>query len=107
MRHGHLGNVDEHLQIALLPSHGRGSDCRFQVMSRHTHAEIQTSAPRQGPRHILGPGEVADHDLGTGGAQRFGPFIFAMDQRPNRQVALAQHLHNSNRPLRQGGLQHP
>ena len=64
-------------------------------MSGRAHAEIEASATRQGPRHVPSPGEVTDHDLGAGGAERFGPFIFAMDQGPNRQVALAQHLHNS------------
>ena len=49
--------------------HGCGNDCRLQVRRGHAHAEIQPSATCQGAHDILGPGEVTDNDLGTGGAE--------------------------------------
>src|SRR5437868_2385765 len=75
--------------------HGGGSGCRLQVSGGHAHAEIHAPATRQGTRDIFSTGEVADHDLRSGCAQRFGTFVFAPDKRADRQVALAKYLHNS------------
>ena len=66
LRHGHLGDVDEHLQITTLARHGGGGDGRLQVGRGHAHAEVHAPATRQGPRDVPGTGEVADDDLGAG-----------------------------------------
>jgi hypothetical protein len=72
---------------------GRG-DGRLQVGRGHTHAEVQALATRQRTRYVPGKCQVADDDLSADSSQGSGTFIVAADQRANRQVALAQRLHD-------------
>ena len=55
-------------------------------------ANPTASAAVQGPQDVPRAGEVADDDFGAGGTQGLGPFVFAADQRPDRQVAPSQFL---------------
>ena len=83
LRDGQLGDIDEHLQVAMLAGDGGGGDGRLQVGRGDAHAEIHASAAFEGPRDVPRPGEVADDDLGPGRSEGLGPVVFAMNKGPD------------------------
>jgi hypothetical protein len=99
LRDGQLRDVDEDLQTPQLTGDRGGCDGRFQVRRGHAHTEIQTAAAVQGPRDVLGPGEIAHDDLGPRRPERLGPIIIRPHQGPDRQALAAQDVdHLSTHP---------
>src|SRR4051794_25961910 len=60
---------------------GRDGRC-LKVGRRHAHAEIDAVAALKGAHDIGALRQVADHDFGSGGAQRFCPFIVLPNKGP-------------------------
>ena len=90
LRDGQLGDVDEHLQAPQLAGDRGGGDGRLQVGRGHAHAEIHPTAAVEGPRDVLGPGEVAHDDLGPRRPERLGPVVIRPHQGPDRQALAAE-----------------
>ena len=84
VRDGHLGDVDEDRQRALVARHGGGERGRLQVGRGHAQTEIQAAAPCQSLCDISRMGRVTDDDLGAGGAQRRGTRIVFDAPAPGR-----------------------
>ena len=81
LRDGHLGDIDQYLQVTAVTGNGGRGGCGLQILGGHAHAEEHASATRQSTRHIRSAREVTDHYLRANSSQRIGTFVFAMDQR--------------------------
>ena len=90
MRYGHLGDVDEHLEIATCTSDGGGGDGRLEVSGGDAHAEVHSPATLHGTRDVFGASQIADDDFGAASTERCGTLIVAADQSADRQAAFEQ-----------------
>jgi hypothetical protein len=92
LRHRHLRQVDEGLQLPVLLRNGRHHGPRQQVVRRHGHREEHPRHALQRGRYRLGPGQVPDDDLGAEPIQLRRPLVRATDHESHRHVPRTQLL---------------
>ena len=101
LRHGHLRDVDEHLQITALARDGRGGDCRLQVGRRHAHAEVHPPAATRARATSAGTGEVAETTSAPIARKRLGTFVLAVEPARGLADCVSEVSPQHPDPLRQ------
>lgn len=103
LRHRHLRQVDQGLQLPVLPRNGGHHGLRQQVVRRHAHRELHPRHALQSGRYRLGPGQFTDDDLRAERPQLSRTLVFATDHETHRHILSTQVLEDRTAHARRRG----